>query len=164
MSARHLITTVLVGATLLVCSPGTCFALPPAAQSVDVAVVVNANNPLADVSMVELRKMFAGEKHSWPRGLTIKLIVRTPGCHERLVLLRLLGMSESEYKQYWAAAVFRGDASSEPVAVFSNGMQKEAIVAIPGAIALVDSPDLKPGMKVVKVAGHLPGEPGYLLH
>jgi hypothetical protein len=158
MSARYLVAAVLIW------SLGTCFALPVAAQSLDVAVVVNSNNPLANVTLVELRNIFAGEQHSWPHGLTIKLIVRSAGCHERLVLLRLLGMSESEYKQYWASAVFRGDVSSEPVAVFSNGMQKEAIVAIPGAIALMDAYDIKPGVKVVKVAGHLPGEPGYLLH
>ena len=82
------------------------------------------------MTTVELRKIFAGEKHSWPRGLSIKLIARSTGCHERLALLKLLGMSESDYKQYWAAEVFRGDASSEPVAVFSNGMQKEAVAAL----------------------------------
>ncbi len=158
MSARYL------GAAVLVWTLGTCLALPVDAQSNDVAVVVNPNNPLANVTAAELRDIFAGERHAWPRGLTIKLIVRSAGCHERLVLLKVLDMSESEYKQYWAAAVFRGDASSEPVAVFSNGMQKEAIVAIPGAIALMDANDVKPGIKIVRVAGHLPGEPGYLLH
>jgi hypothetical protein len=79
-------------------------------------------------------------------------------------LLRLLGMSESEYKQYWIAQVFRGDSQAEPVALFSNGMQKEAISAFPGAIALVTIGDVKPGMKVLKVDGHLPGEPDYPVH
>jgi hypothetical protein len=40
-------------------------------------------------------------------------------------------------------------------------MQKEAIMVFPGAIALVDLIDVKPGMKVLKVDGHSPGEPGY---
>ena len=73
-------------------------------------------------------------------------------------------MNESEYKQYWIAQVFHGEAQAEPVTVFSNGMQKEAIGAFPGAIALVDLADVKPGMKVLKVDGHLPGEPGYPVH
>jgi ABC-type phosphate transport system substrate-binding protein len=158
MSARQFAAAVLVWFLV------TCFALPVAAQNLEVAVVVNPNNPVANLTTVELRKIFAGEKHSWPRGLSIKLIVRSTGCHERLALLKLLGMSESDYKQYWAAEVFRGDASSEPVAVFSNGMQKEAVAAIPGAIALINTQDLKPGVKVVKVEGHLPGEAGYPLH
>lgn len=70
-------------------------------------------------------------------------------------------MSESEYKQYWTAQVFRGEAQAEPLTLPSNGMQKEAIVAIPGAIVLMDSRDVKPPAKVVRVDGHLPGESGY---
>ena len=110
-----------------------------------------------------MRKLLSGEKHSWPGGLPIKIFVREPGAHERDVLLKLLGMSETEYKQYWKAQVFRGDAQSEPVAVFSNGMQKEAVMAFPGAVALVDAQDVKPGMKIVRINGHGPGEPGYSL-
>jgi hypothetical protein len=78
--------------------------------------------------------------------------------------LRLLGMSENEYKQYWVAQVFHGDAQAEPVTLFSNGMQKEAVSAFPGAIALVTMADIKPGMKVIKVDGLMPGAAGYSLH
>jgi len=93
--------------------------------------------------------------------LPIKLFVRAPDAHERAVLLKLLGMSESDYKNYWTAKIFRGEVQSEPIALFSNGMQKEAIKAYPGAVALVNMQDVKPGMKMVKVEGHLPGEEGY---
>jgi len=134
------------------------------AQSGDVAVVVNPNNPVANLTTVELRKTFAGEKRSWERGLRVKLIVRLPGCSERLALLKLLGMSESEYKQYWAAQIFRGEADSEPFAAPSVGMQKEAMQVFPGAISLVNTQDVKPGMKILKVDGRLPGAVGYPLH
>jgi hypothetical protein len=60
--------------------------------------------------------------------------------------------------------VFRGDAQAEPVALFSNGMQKEALIAFPGAVALVNFQDVKGGMKVVKVDGCLPGDAGYPLN
>jgi phosphate transport system substrate-binding protein len=133
------------------------------AQNQDVAVVVNPKNPVNDITRAELRKIFAGEKRTWARGVSIKLVVRVPGSLERVVLLRLLGMSENEYKQYWIAQVFHGEAQAEPVALFSNGMQKEAVAAFPGAIALVTLGDVKPGMKVLKVDGHVPGEPGYSL-
>lgn len=141
------------------------FADPPSAvtQDADVAVVVNLKNPVATLTVGELRKIFAGEKRTWPGGHPIKLIVRVSGTPERLVLMKLLGMSESEYKQYWTAEVARGEASSEPVAVFSNGMEKEAVVAIRGAIALMDARDVKSAIKVVRVNGLLPGAPGYPL-
>jgi hypothetical protein len=83
------------------------------AQTGDVAVVVNDKNPVDNLSRPELRKIFAGEKRSWPGSLPIKLFVRTPGARERATLLRLLGMSESEYKEYWTAKVFRGEAQTE---------------------------------------------------
>jgi ABC-type phosphate transport system substrate-binding protein len=67
MGVRHFAVAVLAGFL------GTCSALPVAAQSLDVAVVVNPSNPVANVTTDELRKIFAGEKHSWPRGLPIKL-------------------------------------------------------------------------------------------
>jgi hypothetical protein len=135
-----------------------------AAQTSDVAVVVNEKNPVKNLSTAELRKLFAGEKHSWAGSLPVKLFVRAPGAYERIVLLKLLSMSESEYKQYWTAQVFRGEAQAEPPAMFSNGMQKEAVAVYPGAVALVTSQDVKPGMKVVRVDGHLPGEAGYPLN
>jgi ABC-type phosphate transport system substrate-binding protein len=138
--------------------------VPPAcAQTGDIAVVVNIRNSTDNLSSAELRKIFAGEKRSWPGGLAIKLFVRAAGARERITLLKLLKMSESEYKQYWTAKVFRGEVQSEPVALFSNGMQKEALELYPGAIALVSIQDVKSSMKIVRVEGRKPGEPGYSL-
>jgi hypothetical protein len=134
------------------------------AQNGDVAVVVNPENPVSNISLVDLRKIFAGEKQSWQGGLPIRPIVRNPGSHERLVLLRTLRMSEAEYRQHWTAQVLRGDSSNEPPSVPSVGMQKEALVVFRGAITLIDLSDVKPGMKILKVDGHLPGEPGYPVH
>jgi len=134
-----------------------------AAQTDDVAVVVSEKNHIANLTKPELRRIFAGEKRSWAGGQPIRLFVRAPGAHERAVLLKLLDMSESEYKKYWAAQVFRGEAQAEPVALFSNGMQKEALTTFPGAIALVNFQDVKPGMKIVKVDGHSPTEREYPL-
>jgi hypothetical protein len=158
MNVRHLATPVRVWFL------GICLAAPVVAQNVDVAVVINPNNPATNITMAELRKIFAGEKRSWEHGLRIKLIVRSPGSYERLALLKLLGMSEIEYKQYWAAQIFHGDADSEPFASPSIGMQKEAMAVFPGAISLVIAQDVKPGMKVLKVDGRVPGAPGYTVH
>ena len=134
---------------------------PAAAQTGSVAVVVNEKNPINNLSAPELRKLFAGEKHAWAGGLPVKIFVRAPGANERVVMLKLLGMSESEYKRYWAGQVYRGEAQAEPVGLFSNGMQREAVVLYPGALALVNVQDVKVGMKVVKVNGHMPADAAY---
>jgi hypothetical protein len=140
---------------------GVCSAF---AQTSAVAVVVSEKNPITNLTTPELRKLLAGEKRSWASGLPVKLIVRAPGANERVVLLKLLGMSESEYKRYWAAQVFRGEAQFEPVALFSNTMQREAVAVFPGALALMNVQDVRVGVKVVKVDGLLPGKEGYPLN
>jgi hypothetical protein len=148
---------------LAVCA-SALFAAPCIAQSGNVAVVVNSENPVSTLTVGDLRKLFAGEKRSWPHGVPVKLIVRAPGCRERLTMLKLLNMSESDYKQYWTGQVLRGEADSEPWVVPSVGMQREALKTFPGAVTLVDAKDVKPGMKIVKLEGLLPDEPGYPLH
>lgn len=137
-----------------------------AAQNVDVAVVVNPRSAVTNVSFEDLRKIFAGEKRSWPGGVPVKLVVRTPGCHERLVLLKILKMSESEYKQYWTTQILRGEADAEPAAMPSIGMVGEATGVFPGAVGLIDAQSIKPGMKVkvIKVDGHMPGDAEYPVH
>jgi hypothetical protein len=149
---------------VLACMTGLLCPSSALAQNGDVAVVVSPLNNTSSLSLGELRKVFNGEKHFWPSGSMIKLLVRRSGSRERSTLPNLLGMSESEYKQYWTSQIYRGEAQSEPITLPSNGMQKEALATYQGAIALVDATDVKPGMKVLKIDGHMPGEDHYPLH
>ena len=152
---------IIVGIVLCaVCLPGVA----QSDQTNDVAVIVNPGNSVSNLSKSDLKKIFSGEKHAWPGGASIKLIVRTPGSHERSVLLRMLGMSESEYRQYWTAQVVRGEADAEPLAAPSFGMVKEVVSELRGAIGMVDAQNLKAGMKVIKIDGKMPGEAGYPVH
>jgi ABC-type phosphate transport system substrate-binding protein len=146
---------------LLLAALGLFGATPASGQKADVAVVVNSENLVSALTLAELRKTFTGEKHTWPGGTPIRLVVRESGTHEQLVLMKLLRMSQSDYKQYWTAQLLRGEASSAPVVVPSVGMQKEALETFRGGITLLDAKDVKPGMKVIKIDGRLPGEPDY---
>jgi hypothetical protein len=156
-------TVKSISTLLLLWIAGLC-SFPQATAQVNVAVVVNPANAATNVSLGDLRKIFSGEKRSWSGGQPIKLVVRGPGCLERLALLRLLAMSEGDYKQYWTAQVLRGEADAEPLTVPSIGMQMESLKVFPGAITLMTVQDVKPGMKVLKVDGLLPSAPGYPLH
>ena len=148
---------------LLICLASLVCLQAAAAQAGDVAVVVNDRNPVNTLSSTELREIFAGEKHYWAAGVPIRIFVRGPGTPERNALLKLLGMTESEYKRYWTTQILRGEAQAEPMPLPSNGMQREAVVAYPGAVALVGFQDIKAGMKVLKFEGRKPGEAGYAL-
>jgi hypothetical protein len=157
MTSKTIVWELLIGLALSCCCAS-------AQSREDVAVVVNPANPITALSMAELRKIFAGDKRNWPGGAPIKLIVRAPGTHERMVLMKLLRMSEGDYREHWVAQILRGEAASEPVVVPSVGMQKEALITFLAAITLVDANALRPGMKVLKIDGHLPGDPEYSLY
>ena len=133
-------------------------------HAADVAVIVNPKNSVDEISTADLRRIFSGEKQSWNGGVPVSLFVRAPQAHERDVLLeRVLKMTESDYKAFWVKKVYSGEVQREPLALFSNGMELEAIRAERGGIALISMQDIHQGVKVLKVDGHLPGTPGYPL-
>lgn len=145
-----------------------CFvgAQPLLAQKtdVDVAVVVNADTPVNNLSLAEVRKIFLGDRQYWTANIPVVLLMRAPVARERDVVLKTIyQMSESRFKQYWIAKIFRAESASAPKVVYSNDMANELVTAIPGAIAFIDSRDVKPGTKVVRVDGLLPGDAGYPL-
>lgn len=136
----------------------------PKDEDLEVAVIVNPANPIDALTLADLRKIFAGEKQSWGSPGPISLFVRGPGARERDVLLnRVLKMNESEYEQFWLRKIYSGEATRQPLALLSNGMQLEAIRAEKGAIALISVQDIHPGVKVVKIEGRVPGMTGYPL-
>jgi len=158
--ARRAVALLLLAASLAL--PGQ--KKPADAKEPEVAVIVNPQNPVEDISSADLRKIYSGEKQNWNSNLPIFVLVRAPQAREREVLLsRVLRMTDSEYKQFWIRKVYSGEAAREPLALLSNGMQMEAVRAERGAIAIINVQDLRGGVKVLKVDGHLPGTAGYAL-
>lgn len=130
----------------------------------DIAVVVNEATPVTDLSLAEVRKVLLGDRQYWDAKLPVVLLIRAPVAREREVVLKVVyQMSEAQYKQYWIAKIFRAEAASAPKIVYSNDMEYELITALPGAIGFMDSRNLRPGLKVLRVDGRLPGDPGYPL-
>jgi ABC-type phosphate transport system substrate-binding protein len=134
------------------------------AQDAQFAVVVNSKSSVTNIPLAELRKIFLGERRFWPGSHPVKLVVRAQGSREHKMMLKLLGMTESEYKQYWMQQVFRGEAQAEPYTVMSDETQLNTILHTEGAIALIDLRGLKPGLKIVTVDNLSPGAKDYPLH
>ena len=134
------------------------------ARGTDIAVVVHPDTPVTDLGLAEVRKVLLGERQYWTSKLPVVLLIRAPVARERDVVLRVIyQMSEAQFKQYWVAKIFRAEVASPPKIVYSNDVQLELVSAIPGAIAFVDARNVRPGLKVLRVDGHLPGEQGYPL-
>jgi len=134
------------------------------AQAASIAVVVHPSVEVDDLSFAEFRKIILGDRQFWTGGKRITLIVRAPVADERTVLLeRVYRMSEAQFRQYWVAKVFRAEIASGPRVVLSNEEAVDLVGVIDGAIAIVGAEDVPEGLKVLRIDGLLPGQPGYPL-
>src|SRR5207245_2604675 len=108
---------------------------------------------------------FLGERQYWTPAMPVVLLMRAPVAVEREVLLKTIyEMTESQFKQYWIAKIFRAGSTSPPKIVYSNDTANQLLLSIPGAIAFVTASDVGPGVKVLRIDGRLPGDSGYRLH
>jgi len=130
----------------------------------DVAIVVNSANPVNNLTLSELRKIYFGDRQYWKGNLPVLLLMRSHGAREREVVLRVVfEMTEERYTKYWVAKVMRAEVSDPPASLYSFGMLQEGVRGNPGAIGYVNVNDVRPGIKVLRIDGLLPGESGYPL-
>jgi ABC-type phosphate transport system substrate-binding protein len=156
----------LIVALALVAAAGLSRPQPIAAQARgDLAIVVNAETPVTKLSFAELRQVFLGDKQYWTKDMPVVLLIRAPTSAERDAVLNVIyQMKEPQFKQYWIAKIFRAELSSPPKIVYSTESTVSLISSIPGAIAFMAAAEVKPGLKVLRIDDHLPGEAGYRLH
>lgn len=129
-----------------------------------IAIVVHPGTNVVDLPMNELRRIFLGERQFWDDRSRITLLVRAPVSFERnFVLDRIYHMTESQFRQYWIAKMFRAEIPSGPKIVFSNDMARELVTAVPGSITFMRSSDVDNSVQVVRVNGMLPSDEGYPL-
>lgn len=136
----------------------------PALQGEGVAIVVHPGAPVDELSLDQLRRIFLADQQFWPDGSRITLLVRAPVAYERDVVLNIIyRMSEEEFRKYWVGKMFRAEVPAGPKIVYSSEMAGGLVTAVPGAIGFVSAGDVMEDAKVLRIDGHLPGEPGYPL-
>lgn len=129
----------------------------------DIAVVVNSVNPVSDLSVGDLRRMLLGERRFWGGNVQVRLALREHGARERdQVVSTILKMDNKAFSEHWRAKVFRGEAVDEPLTL-SATMTFQYVKETPGALSFVSARNLPPEIKVLKIDGKLPGDPGYIL-
>lgn len=128
------------------------------------AIVVNAADPVSNISFVELRRIFLGEQQFWPDHSKVTLLVRAPTAYERtMVLDRIYRMDEDRFRQYWIGKMFRAEVAAGPKIVYSSEMALNLVSAIRGSITFVPLSAVTPEVKVLRIDGKLPSEAGYPL-
>ena len=135
-----------------------------AQETEPLAIVVHRTNPLTEISLADLRRVFRGQRSRWTNGRRVTLVMRDPGTPERDAILRsLYGLVETEYRRSFLQAVFSGQTSDAPKTLASNNGVLRFVYNVPGAIGYVRARDVDASVKTLRIDGLLPGEPGYLL-
>jgi len=130
----------------------------------DIAVVVNASNPVNELTLPELRNMLSGDRRFWKGNVQVKLILREPGTRERdAVINSLLKCDNKAFAARWRAKIFRGEAVDEPISLPSASQVEQYVVDNPGGITFMTGKTLRPQLKALRLEGKLPGESGYAL-
>jgi ABC-type phosphate transport system substrate-binding protein len=146
------------------------FALMPILASAqagpgDLAIIAHPDVPVDALTLPELRQVFKGERQYWSKDLPVVLFVRAASSAERTAVLKVIfQMAEQQFQNYWTAKTFRAEAGSSPKNLTSNELTQRFVAAKPGAVGFMAASDVKPGVKVLRIDGRLPGEQGYKLN
>jgi phosphate transport system substrate-binding protein len=121
------------------------------------AVVVDKDNNVGNVTAVHLAKILRSEVKKWPDGKAIILVLHKDSAGETETLERLAKISAAELKGLIAA-------HKEIVVVDSDADVLKIVQSTPGAIGFVELHSVDNTINVVRVDGKLPMESGYLPH
>jgi ABC-type phosphate transport system substrate-binding protein len=116
----------------------------------EVDIILNKTNTVGDLSLADAKKVFMGDKTTWPSGKRITVLMLGSGQAERATVLRqIYKMSEDDLEQYFIQAAFAGKVSAPPKTVASATQMKQAVADNPGAIGYVKKEDVDDTVKAV---------------
>lgn len=122
------------------------------------AVVVNKDNAVQNVTSAHLAKVFKGEVKKWPDGRDVVLVLHSASPSEIVTLEHLNKTTEAEVR---SLLVLHKDSIRT---VSSDADVIDAVASTPGAIGFVEERSITDRVAVVRVDGKLPMEEGYLPH
>jgi len=131
----------------------------------DLALVSNKGNAVSTMAFPELVKVCKGQTNKWPDGKSVTFIMRAPSSPEmKLFLEKVYEMPEAQVKELVATANHGRVGHPAIMIVDSDEDLVNKVASIPGAVGVVDVYAINSSVSVIKLAGKLPLEPGYLLH
>ena len=134
-------------------------------RGAEVAIIVNPNNPVDELSFKDLRALFELQQQFWKNGNRVSLVTQKAGLPEKQLILRLVyRRTEEALNRYWMNLMFKAEISAIPKARDSNDEVKQVISRLANGIGFIDAAAVDASVKVLRIDGRLPGEAGYELH
>jgi ABC-type phosphate transport system substrate-binding protein len=132
-----------------------------------IVVIVNSGNPVDNLTMNELKKLFLSDRSRWDTGKSVAPVMVTAGAPERAAFLKTVcGMNDADFSKYFLQAAFTGKNATPPKEVGSSQSVKATVASSPGAIGFVKAADFHGdgsdgGLKAVKIDGLAASDAGY---
>ena len=143
-----------------------CFR-PVDAAGDPIVVIVNNANPVDNLSLGELKKLFLSDRSRWDTGKSVAPVMPGPGAPERTAFLKIVcGMSDDDMGKYFMQAAFTGKSATPPKEVGTPSALKAFVASSAGAIGFVKASDFRGdasdgAVKAVKIDGLASGDSGY---
>lgn len=141
--------------------------VPASAQCKHLAVVVHRGNATETLTVSQLRRLMIGDVRTWPDNKTVVLVTPTPESSDfKCLLAGVIRMTDSEYRRHLAGVEFRGEQAPEIHVFESSTAASKLVGSSPGALVIMEvdiAQGLGASVRVLKIAGKQPNEPGYPL-
>lgn len=131
----------------------------------DLALVSNKANAITAITLPDLVKICKAQTSRWPDGKPVTFIMRAPSSPEmKMLLQKIFELPESQVATLINTA--NHGRTSHPAILVADSDEDlvNKVASIPGALGVVDVYAINSSVAVIKLAGKLPLEPGYLLH
>ncbi|MBF0170274.1 MAG: hypothetical protein HQK87_04165 [Nitrospinae bacterium] len=120
-------------------------------------VVVNRDNPVANITLDDLRDLYFGKRRFWAHGERIQVadLVESKLPEEKSAFAhfaaRFLGKEIDAVKSYWIKIIFSG-AGQPPKQLRSAAEVIDFVAASEGGVGYLYADDVTPAVKVVAVS------------
>jgi ABC-type phosphate transport system substrate-binding protein len=135
-----------------------------AVHGMDIAIVVNKDNPVDELSMREVEAIFELRQQFWRGGERVYVIIQQAHRAEKNVMLKKVYRQTDEgLNKYLLQRMFTGEISDFPQIESSNDKVKQEVRKRPNAIGFIDAKTADDSVKVLKIDRSLPGSENYRL-
>lgn len=161
---RYPAILVVILATAVLVEPISQSRVQAARPKESLAIIVNRENPVENMSMAELKNVFLGERSHWPNGRRITLVMMETGQPERDTVVRdVCRMSESDFRRRFLQGLLTGEVLVSPKTLATPVGVRKFVFNVPGAVGYLRPEDVDDSVKVIRIDGHLPGDADYPL-
>ena len=133
-----------------------------AVYGMEIAIIVNKDNPVNELSFRELTAIFELQQQFWKGGDKVRVIIQKSGRPEKNVMLKsVYHRTDESLNKYWLIRMFKAEIADLPEIEASNEKVKQEVSKQVDAIGFIDASKVDDTVKVLKIDGLLPGAEKY---